>query len=158
MLSLKRCSGVWFTVAGTGSEETAIDNAASAGGGWNVPWAVTEGLLHVLEESVASNSWEGTDQDLPVPSCPDDLSCPSPPTSFPPPALLNMKSPQPKPSLSVYSFWEWCFFSSEWLVVQRQVQEQCQHSSIGSLLHCDVQEKYSSTTTVSLPFVALKIH
>lgn len=53
MPSLKHCSGVWFTVAGSGSEETAIDNAASAGGVWNMLWAVAEGLLRVLEESVA---------------------------------------------------------------------------------------------------------
>lgn len=75
MPSLKHCSGVWFAVAGTGSEETAIDNPASAGGGWNLLWFVTEKLLHVLEESVAMLQAAGRGQTRTFAPHPDQMTC-----------------------------------------------------------------------------------
>lgn len=104
-----------------------------------------------------SNPWEGRDQVFetwPVPF----LSCPPLLTLFPLLALSSVKSSQPKPSHSVYCFWKGFYFWSEWLVMQRQVREQGECPTTGSLVHGGVQKKHPSTTAVPLPFVTLKFH
>lgn len=68
---------------------------ASAGGGWNVlvgcRWRAPTCSWGTCCQ--VSSSQEGTDWDLPIPSCPDDLSCPSPPILFLLPALPSIRSP-----------------------------------------------------------------
>lgn len=153
MPSLKHCSGVWFAVAGTGSEETAIDNPASAGGGWNLLWFVTEKLLHVLEESVALFQAAGRGQTRTFAPHPDQMTCLVHPLQL----CSWYFSVWKVHSQNLHSVPSDSFFFSE-LSVQRQAQEQQECSAIGSLLHHISQEKHSDAATMSFPFVTLKIH
>lgn len=157
MLSLKHCSGLWFTAAGTGSEETAIDKAALAGGGWHELGAVTEGLQHV-SSSLAMSQTPGREETRCLKhglsnSAPMTCLVHPLPTLFPLLALSSVKSSQPKPSHSVYSLWKGFDFWSEWLVMQSQVQEQGECPTTGSLVHGGVQKKKSSLALLQCPFL-----
>lgn len=168
MPSLKHCSGVWFTMAGTGSEETAIDNTTSAGGGWNVlvgcRWRAPACSWGTCCQ--VSNSQEGTDWDLPIPSCLDDLSCPSLSILFLLPALPSIKSPRAKIFTSCLNhffilkviFWDW----RDWLHRGRsksKVNAYLQAAFALCLLRRSAAEERHSSTVASSPlFVTLKIH
>lgn len=88
-------------------------------------------------------------------SCPILLQWPvlSTPSNFVPLlALSGVKSSQSKPSHSVYSLWKGFDFWSEWLVMQRQVQEQGECPTTGSLVHGGIQ-KNPSPALLQWPFL-----
>lgn len=154
MLSLKPGSGLWFTAAGTGGEETAIDNTAVAGMSCGLSlntsymsWAVLPCLKALEGRDQVFETWS-------VPFCSNGLSRPPLLSLFLLLALSSMKSSQPKPShclvlLKGFYFW------SEWLVMQRQVQEQGECPATGMVAS---KGKHPNTTAVTLPFVTLKFH
>lgn len=158
MLSLKPGSGLWFTAAGTGGEETAIDNTALAGGGWDELWAGTECILHVLSSLAMSQSPGGKRPGVWNVACPILLQWPglSTPSNF-----VSLPSTFQREKFSAKTF-TLCLvllkgfhFWSEWLVMQRQVQEQGECPVTGMVAS---KGKHPSTTAVPLPFVTLKFH
>lgn len=113
-----------------------------------------------------SNSQEGTDWDLPIPSCLDDLSCPSLSILFLLPALPSIKSPRAKIFTSCLNhffilkviFWDW----RDWLHRGRsksKVNAYLQAAFALCLLRRSAAEERHSSTVASSPlFVTLKIH